>query len=351
VREKERERERKRREGIPTLVSFRASRQLLWRLLETGKMKIASVVVVLLTRSFVGEFCAALNVSVTPRPVIMSPEGGNVTLSCRVSQRRWASSLLVVRWLFSQHQGAPEQLIVKLNMRKAQYYGNYTKRFQQPKLRLSEEDEGRAYNLLVLRVSPDDGGRYICRVQEVKKHRNRWRATSNGTDATELQVQVQQAADSREGIWRLFEDVYLCAVLLCSIGLLCLILFLSITAYQCLHRKQRLKANYNLVKSPENSSGETMSGAVGSSPGTSRKQSCKDPPNETPPSLPAKASMGDNGRRANLPKAQPRKAGLPKTTEETLTYAELELVKPQAKPKAACSGTVYAQILFEEKQM
>lgn len=132
------------------------------------------------------EVCEALNVTVTPGPVIMCPEGGNVTLSCRVSQRRWATSLLVVRWLFSRQEGAPEQLIVKLNMRKTQYYGNYTKRFAAPKLQLSEVDEGRAYDLLALGVTREDAGRYVCRVQEIRKHRNRWRASSNGTAATQL---------------------------------------------------------------------------------------------------------------------------------------------------------------------
>ncbi|XP_061084674.1 V-set and transmembrane domain-containing protein 4a [Conger conger] len=311
-------------------------------------MKVSSVVIVILTRSFVGEVCEALNVTVSPGPVITCPDGGNVTLSCRVSQRKWAASLLVVRWLFAGQQGAPEQLIVKLNMRKTQYYGNYTRRFAQPKLRLSEEDEGKAYNLLVLHVSQEDTGRYVCRVQEIRKHRNRWRASSNGTDATELRVHAPQAADNREGIWRLFEDVYLCAVLLCSIGLVCMVLFLVITSCQHVQRKRRLKANYNLVKSLQNSSGETVTSVIGSSPGLPRKQTSKDPPSETPPDIPAKAPMGDNGRRPKLLKIQPRKVAL--VTEESLTYAELELVKPQADAKAACTGTVYAQILFEEKQ-
>jgi len=49
--------------------------------------------------------------------------------------------------------------------------------------------------------------------------------------------------------------------------------------------------------------------------------------------------------------------------EDSLTYAELELVKPkpelktdstgcaQLEPKTHCTGTVYAQILFVEKQV
>ncbi|XP_064173765.1 V-set and transmembrane domain-containing protein 4a isoform X2 [Anguilla rostrata] len=317
-------------------------------------MKISSLVVVLLTRSFVGEVCAALNVTVTPGPVVMCPEGSNVTLSCRVSQRKWASSLLVVRWLYARQQGAQEHLIVKLNMRKGQFYGNYTRRFAQPKLRLSEEeeeDEGRAFRLQVLRVSQDDEGRYVCRVQEIRKHRSRWRAFSNGTAAAELRVHTLQAANNKEGIWRLFQDVYLCALLLCSIGLVCMFLFLVITSCQYLQRKRRLKATYNLVKSPQNSSGETVTSMIGSSPGLPRKQTSKDPPSGMPPDIPLKAPMGEKTRRPKLLKVQPRKVVLPKITEENLTYAELELVKPQTETKTACTGTVYAQILFQEKQM
>lgn len=41
----------------------------------------------------------------------------------------------------------------------------------------------------------------------------------------------------------------------------------------------------------------------------------------------------------------------PKIVEENLTYAELDLVRPIPETKASCSGTVYAQILFEEQQL
>jgi len=53
----------------------------------------------------------------------------------------------------------------------------------------------------------------------------------------------------------------------------------------------------------------------------------------------------------------------PRVVEDSLTYAELELVKPkpelktdstgcaQLEPKTHCTGTVYAQILFVEKQV
>ncbi|KAG7462504.1 hypothetical protein MATL_G00185520 [Megalops atlanticus] len=319
-------------------------------------MKISSVVVVLLTRSFVGEVCEALNVTVTPGPVTMSPEGNNVTLSCQVSQRKRANSVLAVRWLFARDPAGEEQLIVKLSVRKAKYYGNYTRRFTQPKLRLFEEKEAKAYNLLILNISREDGGHYICKVQEIRRHRNRWRASSNGTGATELRVHVTPVPESRDQIWRLFEDVYLCAVMICSVGLICMFLFTVIITCQYVHKKQRLKASYYLVKSPQNSSGENVPGTVSSSPGSPRKdnkhkQTPKGPTNEAPPEIPAKVPVADKQRRPKLLKVQPRKVVLPKVTEENLTYAELELVKPQPETKTTCTGTVYAQILFEEKQV
>lgn len=41
----------------------------------------------------------------------------------------------------------------------------------------------------------------------------------------------------------------------------------------------------------------------------------------------------------------------PKIVEENLTYAELDLVRPIPDAGAKHSGTVYAQILFEEQQL
>lgn len=41
----------------------------------------------------------------------------------------------------------------------------------------------------------------------------------------------------------------------------------------------------------------------------------------------------------------------PKIVEENLTYAELDLVMPIPDATAKRSGTVYAQILFEEQQL
>lgn len=134
---------------------------------------------------FFPEVCEALNVSVIPGPVAVVQQGHNTTLTCRVTQRRRPSSLLVVRWLFWLEAGQ-EQLIVRMNVRRAQVYGNYTRRFHQPKVSFFEEKEGETYNLLIFNVSMEDRGRYTCKVQEITKHHSRWRAFSNGTATTEL---------------------------------------------------------------------------------------------------------------------------------------------------------------------
>lgn len=147
------------------------------------------------------EVCHTLNVTVTPGPSVMVPEKDNLTLSCLVSQRKRSGSVLILRWFFIPHAGptllpptapppvAPQPsqfLIAKLGIKKLKLYGNYTRRFPQPKFRLFEETEGEAYRLWILNVTRADQGFYSCRVQEIRKHRNTWRASSNGTSTVQL---------------------------------------------------------------------------------------------------------------------------------------------------------------------
>ncbi|XP_045079633.1 V-set and transmembrane domain-containing protein 4-like, partial [Coregonus clupeaformis] len=168
-------------------------------------MNFSSVMYVLLTRALIAGVCEALNVTMTPGPVVMVTEGENLTLSCLVSQKKRSNSFLVLRWLFSPPSSfsplppspsppLPEQLIVKLTMKKIKIYGNYSRRFPQPKFHLYEEREGREgrteegeeYGLLVLNVTRRDRGFYTCRVQEIRRHRNSWKASSNGTSTAQL---------------------------------------------------------------------------------------------------------------------------------------------------------------------
>lgn len=323
-------------------------------------MKISSVVIVLLTRALFGDICGAINVTVTPFPFTVAQEGQNVTLTCVVSQRRRASALPVVKWTFlprGAERADDELLIARVNMRKARFYGNYTKSFPWPKMKLTVVKQGKVFELLILSVAEGDRGLYMCRVQEFRKHQERWKASTNCTAATELIVHVPPVTKAKESVWTLFEDVYLCAVLICSVGLLCVCMFTVTVTCQYVQMKQRLKENYHLVKSAQNSSGETVTSVISVSPALPkkerryRKKKSRDIEQEVPPEIPAKAPIADKVRRPKLLKPQPRKVVLPKIAEESLTYAELELVKPLPDSKATCTGTVYAQILFEERRV
>ncbi|XP_059180905.1 V-set and transmembrane domain-containing protein 4 [Centropristis striata] len=323
-------------------------------------MKISSVLLALLTRLLLGDLCLSINVTISPAPFTVAQQGQNISLSCVVSQRRRNAALPVVKWTFLP-EGADrpedELLIARVNMRKARFYGNYTKSFPWPKLKLTVVKQGKVFDLDILNVSEGDRGLYMCRVQEFKKHQDRWKASANCTAATELRVHVLPATKAKESLWSLFEDVYLCAVLICSVGLLCMCMFTVTVTCQYVQRKQRLKDNYHLVKSPQNSSGETVTSLVSVSPALPkkerryRKKRSRDYQDEIPPEIPAKAPIGDKTRKPKLLKPQPRKVVLPKIVEENLTYAELDLVKPIPEPKASSSGTVYAQILFGEQQL
>ncbi|XP_037829806.1 V-set and transmembrane domain-containing protein 4 isoform X1 [Kryptolebias marmoratus] len=323
-------------------------------------MQISSLLFALLTQALFGDLCLAINATITPSPFTVAQEGQNITLTCIVSQRRRNTALPVVKWTFlpaSLDQPEDELLIARINMRKARFYGNYTKSFQWPKFKLTVVKQGKIFELLILNVSEGDQGLYMCRVQEFKKHQDRWKASSNCTTATELRVHVLPTTKAKENLWSFFEDVYLCAVLICSVGLLCMCMFTVTMTCQFIQRKQRLKEKYHLVKSPENSSGETVTSMVSVSPAVPkkerryRKRRNREYLEEKPPEIPAKAPIGDKTCKHKLLKPQSRKVELPRIVEENLTYAELDLMKPLPETKASHKGTVYAQILFGEKQL
>ncbi|XP_051969251.1 V-set and transmembrane domain-containing protein 4-like isoform X2 [Xyrauchen texanus] len=283
-------------------------------------MKISTVVTALLTSVFFGDVCSAINVTVTPSPFTLVAEGDNATLSCQVTQRRRSVSLPVVRWMFLPECGGEELLVARVNMQKAKFYGNYTKSFHKPKINLTVVKQGKMYNLLILNITEKDRGLYSCRVQEFKKHQERWKALTNSSASTQLRVHILPAARPKKELWSLFEE------------------------------------NYHLVKSPQNSSGETVTSLVSLSPALPKKErkykkkKITEQP-DVPPEIPAKAPIADKIRKPKLLKPQPRKVVLPKIAEESLTYAELELMKPLPDAKTAKTGTVYAQILFEDKQV
>nr|XP_040033753.1 V-set and transmembrane domain-containing protein 4a [Gasterosteus aculeatus aculeatus] len=344
-----------------------------------------SIVVLVLTKALVTDVCQGLNVTVTPGPVVTVTEKDNVTLSCLVSQRKRSGSVLILRWFFSPLATPtlappppppspsppalePSQfLIVKTGVKKNTLYGNYTRRFPRPKFGLYEETEGEVYRLLIVNVTAGmDQGFYSCRVQEIRKYKETWRASSNGTSTTQLTVHFTLEIGSNDGLWRLYADVHLCAVLICSLGLLSILLFTVVLTCQYFHRRHRLKDRYLLVKCPESSSGETVtssSSSSSSSPKAQRKDTRQKPklPDVPPTHIPAKVPVAvKRPQKPKRLKTQLRRTSTPQVShEDSLTYAELELVRPRPEPPAslgpdpAASGsdTVYAQIVFQEKQL
>lgn len=329
-------------------------------------MKLSTVAIVLLTRAFIGELSAALNVTVTPGPISMCMEGDNITLSCLVSQRKRSNSLLALRWLYLPNP-ENEHLLVRMSVKKTKHYGNYSKHFLHTKFLLWEERDRQIFRLMILNVSTEDRGNYTCKVQEIRQHRNKWRISGNGTGSMELRVHHLPTTGKTDVIWRMFEDLYMCAVLICSLGLICMFIFAMTITCQHLQHKRRLQASYYLVKCPENSSGETVTSVASSSPAMHRKEKRHKPQIRdltiplSAPQIPAKAPAPRKPRRTKLLKAQP-KSHMPRVVDD-LTYAELELVKPkpelktdltgcaQLESNTNCTGTVYAQILFVEKQV
>uniref|UniRef100_A0A4X1VF35 V-set and transmembrane domain-containing protein 4 n=2 Tax=Sus scrofa TaxID=9823 RepID=A0A4X1VF35_PIG len=147
---------------------------------------LALTAAVLLARAPAPEVCGALNVTVSPGPVVDYLEGENATLLCHVSQKRRKDSLLAVRWFFARPD-AQEVLMVKMTkLRMVQYYGNFSRSAYRQRLRLLEQRRGTLYTLSVLTLRPADQGHYVCKVQEISKHRNKWTAWSNGSSATEM---------------------------------------------------------------------------------------------------------------------------------------------------------------------
>nr|XP_048714736.1 V-set and transmembrane domain-containing protein 4 isoform X2 [Caretta caretta] len=293
---------------------------------------LALALAALLAQSPTPDICEALNVTVSPGPTVQYAEGDNATLYCHVSQKRRTDNLLAVRWVFAL---SPTQEYLMIKMTKfgiVQYYGNYTHRFHKQRLRLLKERHGATYKFLILNLQPTDQGHYICKVQEIGKHRNKWTAWSNGTAATEV------------------KDLYVYAVFVCSIGIISVLLFTLVILCQSLLNKKKSRVKHYLVKSPQNSSGETVTSVTSLSPLQPKKVKKKKEKAEQPPAIPAKAPIANTFQKPKLLKPQ-RKIILPKIAEENLTYAELELIKPHQAAKGVPTTTVYAQILFEENKL
>ncbi|XP_053548159.1 V-set and transmembrane domain-containing protein 4 isoform X2 [Bombina bombina] len=292
----------------------------------------------LLTQALIAGFSYTLNVTVSPSPWVLHPVGENASLWCSVSQRKRRDSLLTVRWVFSPSSGH-EQIIGRITKFGTTHIsGNWSRRGD-----LSSEHPGRLYRLTLSNVQHSDQGHYTCRVQEVAQHRSRWTAVSNGTAVTQLRVLSHTVSDEKLFTWNLFQDLYLYAVLLCSVGILSLLVFFIILLCQTIFHKRRSKVKW---KCPHESVNGRQSVTDLLSPLPPKKKKRKKPQQvEIPPELPVKGPL------ISLVQEKQRPLLLPRLVEEGLAYAELELVKPSPPVKETPSTTVYAQILFEESSL
>lgn len=75
-------------------------------------------------------------------------------------------------------------------MRKEKFYGNYTKSFQKSKLKLTVVKQGKMYNLIIMNITEQDRGLYSCRVEEFKKHQERWKPLTNSSASTQLRGKI-----------------------------------------------------------------------------------------------------------------------------------------------------------------
>uniref|UniRef100_G3SSE4 V-set and transmembrane domain-containing protein 4 n=1 Tax=Loxodonta africana TaxID=9785 RepID=G3SSE4_LOXAF len=316
---------------------------------------LALAAAVLLARAPAPEVCGALNVTVSPGPVVDYLEGDNATLYCHVSQKRRRDSLLAVRWLFAL-PGSQETLMIKMTkLRVVQYYGNYSRSANRRRLRLLEERRGALYRLSVLTLRPADQGHYICKVQEISRHRNKWTAWSNGSSATEMRGKGMASLSGEASPYVLtpcvcLSDIYVYAVLVCCVGILSVLLFTLVIIWQSVFSKRKSRVRHYLVKCPQNSSGETVTSVTSLAPLQPKKGKRRKEKADVPPAVPAKAPIATTFHKPKLLKPQ-RKVALPKIAEESLTYAELELIKPHHAAQGVPTSTVYAQILFEENKL
>lgn len=77
-------------------------------------------------------------------------------------------------------------MVKMTKLRVVQYYGNFSRSTYRQRLRLLEERRGTLYRLYILTLRPADQGHYVCKVQEISKHRNKWTAWSNGSSEMEM---------------------------------------------------------------------------------------------------------------------------------------------------------------------
>ncbi|XP_067828721.1 V-set and transmembrane domain-containing protein 4a isoform X2 [Heptranchias perlo] len=278
-------------------------------------MKILGVVV-LLAELFATDICEALNVIVTPGPVVEFTEGQRSTLFCRVSQQKRRNSYLSLVWLFSNSL-YDNQRILRLNRTgHVQAFRNCRERHCE--LQFFEQGPAKVYVLIINQIHNNDEGHYRCKVQEIANLNRKWVSISNGDNTTEVKVRVPQTTtvqitESTSETWtlfedplletstvlisknpkearRIFEDLYLYATLVCSLGIISVMLFAAVIICQTLKNRKKTRVRTYLTKGPYSSSGETVISTGSTSllqPNSKKKKiAAQDPP----PPIPVKRS-------------------------------------------------------------
>ncbi|GCC28577.1 V-set and transmembrane domain-containing protein 4a [Chiloscyllium punctatum] len=344
-------------------------------------MKILGVVV-LLTGLLAIDICKALKVIVTPGPVVEFTEGQRGTLFCRISQQKRRNSYLSLVWLFSNSL-YDNQRILRLNRTgHVQAFRNCRER--RCELQFFEQGLAKVYVLIINKFHNSDEGRYRCKVQEIANLNRRWLSISNGDNATEVRVRVPQTttviSKSTSESWTLFEDpvletstvlisknqkegrtifgdLYLYVTLVCSLGIISMMLFAAIIVCQTLKNRKKTRGRKYLTKGPNSSSGETVMSTGSTSLLQPKSEKKKIVVQDPPPPIPVKSPTRNTSNKKKFLKKQDAKSILPRIVEDSLTYAELELVPTQpsapSNPTTANSQgptTVYAKILFSENQ-
>nr|XP_033697797.1 V-set and transmembrane domain-containing protein 4 isoform X4 [Tursiops truncatus] len=205
-------------------------------------------------------------------------------------------------------------MVKMTKLRVVQYYGNFSRSAYRQRLRLLEERRGVLYALSVLTLRPADQGHYVCKVQEISKHRNKWTAWSNGSSATEMRVISLKASEDssfekKKQTWAFFEDLYVYAVLVCCVGILSVLLFTLTIIWQSVFSKRKSRVRHYLVKCPQNSSGETVTSVTSLVPLQPKKGKRRKEKADVPPAVPAKAPIAAPFHKPKLLKPQ-RKVAL-----------------------------------------
>ncbi|XP_072138990.1 V-set and transmembrane domain-containing protein 4a isoform X2 [Mobula birostris] len=319
-------------------------------------------VVLLLTKLLITDFCEALSVIVTPGPVVGFTEGQRGSLFCRVSQQRRRNSYLSLVWLFSNAENSNQRILRVNRTGHVQAFRNCKEHHCD--LQFFQQGAAKIFVLIIDKFHRSDEGRYRCRVQEITYLNRKWLSISNGENGTEVRVRLPQTTavvipQSTQQTWTVSKvsDLYLYVTLMCSVGILSVMLFAAVIVCQILKNRKKSKARKYLTNEPNSSSGEMVTNAGSSSIFQTKSGKKTIAAGDTPPPVPVKIPRREASTKRKFLKKHDAKSILPRIVEDSLTYAELELTPthPTAPPVASSPTpqsptTVYAKIFFSKNQ-